>query len=297
MASPRLIDRDERTRKKPMRVLVLGMCRTGTTSMAVALRKLGYTPHQMRDVLTKPSEIELWQEAVDVTLLPPQDRVAYQRNQAPYGKEEFDKLLGEYDVVTDLPSCVCAKELVDAYPEAKVILTNRKYDDWEHSMQESIWCLDTWRLFILCRQLGVTQLSALMHLIHSIFKAHNNNTYGGPRAKSAFEKHYDTVRRSVPKDRLLEVDTDAELGWEPLCNFLGTEIPKESFPKVKEEQAMRKGLDKAWWGMVQYFVLLIVLPGSVVVASYFLFTYADELWAFRDALLMRVKKYMDTGQW
>jgi hypothetical protein len=49
--------------------------------------------------------------------------------------------------------------------------------------------------------------------------------------------------------------------------------------------------------MVQYFVLLIVLPGSVVVASYFLFTYADELWAFRDALLMRVKKYMDTGEW
>ena len=43
MSTQRLIDRDERTRQKPMRVLVLGMCRTGTTSIAIALRKLGYT--------------------------------------------------------------------------------------------------------------------------------------------------------------------------------------------------------------------------------------------------------------
>jgi len=296
-ANRRLIDGEERTRKKPMRILVLGMCRTGTTSVAVALRKLGYTSHQMRDVLTKPSELALWQEAINVTLLNPQDRPSSQRKMAPYGKEEFDKLLGDYDVAMDLPSCIFAKELVEAYPDAKVILTNRNYKDWEHSMQESIWCLDTWKLFTFCRQLNVTQLAPLTRLVHSIFRVHSKNAYGGPAAKSAFDSHYDNVRSLVPKDRLLELNTDAELSWGPLCEFLGHEVPKESFPKVQEEKAMRTGLEGAWRGMVWYFVMLILLPGGVIISSLVLYVYADELFAYRDTLLMMGKKYMETGEW
>jgi hypothetical protein len=297
MTGQRLIDSNARTRKKPMRILVLGMCRTGTTTIGVALRKLGYTPHQMRNVLTNPSELALWQEAINVTLLPPQDRPAAQRNEAPYGKEEFDKLLSDYDVVMDLPGCIFAKEMIEAYPDAKVILTNRNYEDWEASMQESIWCLDTWRLFTFCRRLNMTQLAPLTQLVHSAFKVHNGNHYGGPKARSTFEKHYAAVRSSVPNDRLLELDMDAEMEWKTLCGFLEKEIPNEAFSKVHEEKAMRKGLESAWWGMVQYFVMLILLPGSVVVGSYFLFVYADDLREYRDALLMMVKKYMDTGEW
>ncbi|KAI4631410.1 hypothetical protein J4E83_002942 [Alternaria metachromatica] len=296
MSKQRLIDRDERTRKKPMRILVLGMCRTGTTTIAVALRKLGYTSHQMRDVLAKPSELALWEEAVNVTLLPPQERPSNQQKMDPYGKEEFDKLLADYDVVMDLPSCVFASELVKAYPDAKVILTKRRYEDWEQSMQDSIWCLDTWRLFTLCRQLNITQLAPLMRLVHSIFQVHNGNNYGGPAAKSAFDQHYDTVRSLVPQNQLLELDTDRDLAWEPLCEFLGKEVPKEGFPKTSEDKAMRKGLEGAWWGMVQYFVMLILLPGLVVVGSAMLYTYADEVRAYRDGWLMVAKKYMETGE-
>jgi len=296
MSKQRLIDRDERTRKKPMRILVLGMCRTGTTTIAVALRKLGYTSHQMRDVLAKPSELALWEEAVNVTLLPPQERPSNQQKMEPYGKEEFDKLLADYDVVMDLPGCVFASELVKAYPEAKVILTKRRYEDWEQSMQDSIWCLDTWRLFTLCRQLNITQLAPLMRLVHSIFQVHNGNNYGGPAAKSAFDQHYDTVRSLVPQSQLLELDTDGILKWEPLCEFLGKAVPKEGFPKTSEDKAMRKGLESAWWGMVQYFVMLIILPGLVVVGSAMLYTYADEVRAYRDGWLMVAKKYMETGE-
>ncbi|KAI4679440.1 uncharacterized protein J4E84_008473 [Alternaria hordeiaustralica] len=296
MSKQRLIDRDERTRKKPMRILVLGMCRTGTTTIAVALRKLGYTSHQMRDVLAKPSELALWEEAVNVTLLPPQERPSNQQKMEPYGKAEFDKLLADYDVVMDLPGCVFASELVKAYPEAKVILTKRRYEDWEQSMQDSIWCLDTWRLFTLCRQLNITQLAPLMRLVHSIFQVHNGNNYGGPAAKSAFDQHYDTVRSLVPQNQLLELDTDGDLKWEPLCEFLGKEVPNGSFPKTSEDKAMRKGLESAWWGMVQYFLMLIILPGLVVVGSAMLYTYADEVRAYRDGWLMVAKKYMETGE-
>ncbi|KAF1850573.1 uncharacterized protein K460DRAFT_17965 [Cucurbitaria berberidis CBS 394.84] len=294
MPGQRLIDQDERTRKKPMRILVLGMCRTGTTSISVALRKLGYTPHQMRDVLVKPKELALWQEAINVTLLPTQDRPAKQRDLPPYGKSEFDKLLGDYDAIMDLPGCVFAKELIEAYPEAKVILTNRSYADWEQSMQESIWCLDTWRLFTLCRTLNITQLAPLMRLVHSVFRVHNGNNYGGPVAKSAYEKHYDTVRSSVPKDRLLELDTDSDLKWEPLCRFLGNEVPQEQYPSLNEEKAMQKNLENAWWGMVQYLLLMLLLPGLVTVGAVFCYIHRDDLQVLRDDwILGPLKSYLD----
>jgi hypothetical protein len=290
----RLIDKDERSRKKPMRILVLGMCRTGTTSISTALRKLGYTPHQMREVLVNPRELAFWQEAINTTLLAPKDRPSSQRNLAPYERPEFDKLLGEYDVVMDLPGCVFAKELIAAYPDAKVILTTRDYASWEKSMQESIWCLCTWWLFALARYFNVTKMAPLMRLMHSVFRVHNGSHYGGPEAKAAFEKHYDTVRSSVPKERLLEIDPEA-IGWEPLCGFLDVQVPAEAYPMTNEEQAMRKNLENAWWGMIEYLVMMTVLPGLVLMSAYVFWHYVDAFTEMRDEYILGpIKAYLDS---
>ncbi|KAL6708101.1 hypothetical protein ACN47E_003535 [Coniothyrium glycines] len=289
MPTLRAIDRDERTRKRPMRILVLGMCRTGTTSLSAALRKLGYTPHQMRDVLLRPKDLSLWQEAIDLTFSLQEDS-----KQAPYARPEFDKLLSEYDVVMDLPGCVFARELIAAYPDAKVILTSRKYADWEKSMQDSIWCLDTWSLFILCRKLNITQLAPLMRLVHSVFRVHSNNTYGGVAARRSFDRHYETVRELVPRERLLEINMDGDVQWAPLCKFLGDEAPEEPFPRLNEEKAMRANLERAWWGMVRYLVSMIVLPGLITVGAFLLYTYVDDMRSFRDErILAPIKAFMD----
>ena len=48
----------------------------------------------------------------------------------PYGRAEFDKLLGHCQGVSDIPAILFAEELIAAYPEAKVILTNRNFDTW-----------------------------------------------------------------------------------------------------------------------------------------------------------------------
>jgi hypothetical protein len=295
MVAPRLIDADTRTRTKPMRILVLGMPRTGTTSISTALRKLGYTPHNMREVLIKPSELSVWQEAINTTLLPPDKRPAKQQNMTPYGKEEFDKLLGEYDVVTDLPGVAFSKELVEAYPEAKVILTNREYEEWETSMQNSIWQLFTWRLFAICRILGLSQLAPLMRLLHPIFYKLNGNRYGGPEAREAYESHYSTIRTIVPKERLLELGPDD--GWEPLCKFLDRDMPKEKFPHMEESKGMETLMLKTWWGMMQYFILMILLPGAVTNAAIVLWYWQEPILGFLEGeVLGPFKEFMKVPQ-
>ena len=45
-----------------------------------------------------------------------------------------------------------------------------------------------------------------------------------------FEQHYERVRRTVPAERLLVYRVQE--GWEPLCRFLGADVPGEPFPRM-----------------------------------------------------------------
>ena len=247
--------------EKPIRVLVLGLPRTGTSPLCIALRHLGYTTHTMRAVLTNPSHLALWQEAINLTLTPASSRSPSQRDLFPYTRSDFDLLFSGYDAVADLPGAVFAKELVEAYPDAKVILTRRPYEDWARSMRDSIGVLLTWRLFILCRYLGITQIAPLTRLMHATFTVHNGNDFSEPNARNAYERHYETVRSLVPATQLLDVDV-AELDYDSLCSFLEVEKPISlgSFPQIEEDKGMRRGLESAWWSVVQFLVVVVLIP-------------------------------------
>ena len=47
-----------------------------------------------------------------------------------FGREEWDALLGHCQAVCDWPSIAFAKELIEAYPEAKVVLAGRDVNSW-----------------------------------------------------------------------------------------------------------------------------------------------------------------------
>lgn len=141
------IDRRYGKRQVPMKVLALGLCRTGTdcefslsisffkhgfaglqlTSIHIALRQalrtLGYndTYHGYVAALENPRDCELWYEAL---------RAKYDGVGKPFEREDFDQLLGNCQAVCDFPAAAFAKELIEAYPEAKVILTERDVDEW-----------------------------------------------------------------------------------------------------------------------------------------------------------------------
>ncbi|KAF2731531.1 hypothetical protein EJ04DRAFT_367669 [Polyplosphaeria fusca] len=273
MSKPRLIDAiPTAPRKVPMRVLALGLPNTGQISLA--LRKLGYDPFSMPRVLSTPSLIPLCQEAVDLTLLHKSP------TKPPYTRSDFDKLLGDHDAVAQLPTCMFARELVDAYPDAQVILTTVPYDEWERGMRDGIWCLLTWRLFVVFRVLGLSKTAPLMRLVHALFAFHNGNAYGGAEAQVAYRKHNDMVRDLVPVDRFLEMGP--EDGWEKLCAFLGKEVPKAEFPRVDEAKGMRAGLERTWWAMLRYMVEMILLPGVVCVLTLLWWWGQDEAWAWVD---------------
>lgn len=67
-----------------------------------------------------PRDCEMWTRAI---------RAKFD-GEGDFGKAEWDQLLGHCQAVCDLPAAAFAPELIAAYPNAKVILTNRDPDSW-----------------------------------------------------------------------------------------------------------------------------------------------------------------------
>lgn len=119
-------------RERPLQVLCLGLGRTGTDSLRTALLQLGYhdVDHGFRIV-----------EAVGRS--PQWCRLALAKRKFPnaafLNRDEFDKVIGDCEAVTDVGCAGFGVELLRAYPEAKVVLNRRRdIDAWYRSTMKTL---------------------------------------------------------------------------------------------------------------------------------------------------------------
>lgn len=220
------VDRTQCKRDRPMQVLCLGPGRTGTDSMRVALKTLGFDDcyHGYSCVHENPPDNYLWQRALDWKL----------EGKGTFGREEWDQLLGHCRAVTDLPCVLFAKELIETYPEAKVIWTDppKGFDRWYKSCCETIvalkddWTRDAWAL--VNHEAAITR--------HTFFRSFDAFWRGDfkQNARDVFHEQYELVRSMVPEDRFLEYSVIE--GWEPLASFLDVPVPKTGFPAGNDPQ-------------------------------------------------------------
>ena len=118
-----------------------------------------------------------------------------------------------------------------AYPEAKVILTNRDVDQWLKSMNKTVFSAMNWPSLRFLQCFDPTIVKPYVTFLHNLFECWCGNDYG-ERSRQAYLDHYANVRRIVPKDNLLEFQIGDT--YEPLCSFLGHEVPDEEYPKTND---------------------------------------------------------------
>ena len=87
-----------------MKVIYAGFPKCGTTTISEVLKTLGYTCQDITESYT-----ENYQGWIDVM----QGRCC--------GVEEFRKMFKDVEAVTDTPACFYWKEILEAFPDAKVI--------------------------------------------------------------------------------------------------------------------------------------------------------------------------------
>jgi hypothetical protein len=204
-----------------VRLIGAGLPRTATLSQKVALEKLGYGPcYHMVNVLGDLDLVDGWCRALN-------------------GQVPLPELLNGYESTVDWPGAFFYRDLIDLYPDAKVLLSVREPDTWARSMRDTIWgvlygdilihhlsaaraCLEPrWRAF--------TEMMCEMWERSGMVNDAENHMDAMSRAMRGYN---DEVQEMVPDDRLLV--WSAADGWEPLCAFLEVPVPDEPFPRAND---------------------------------------------------------------
>jgi len=100
------------TRTRPMQVLALGLPRCGTESLKLALHELGYQNVYHGFEITGNQAMS-WCKLFDA-------KFKGKGLGMEIVAEDFDRIIGDYEAVTDAPTCWFGEELCKAYPDAKV---------------------------------------------------------------------------------------------------------------------------------------------------------------------------------
>lgn len=191
-----------------MKVIVAGAPKTGTTSVCLALRHLGYTVYDSDEQLD--AQLDLWH------------RILIQ-GESP-GLYLTD-MFRDIDAVTDGPGYYFWEQLLQAFPSAKVILMTRDEDAWADSYKRQKEL--EWRHRWLAR--FSPRLKRLFEVVDAVERlSMGSHIFVDYMYKWKYRLHNDRVRAVVPKDQLLEFSVKD--GWGPLSEFLGVEQPQDEFP-------------------------------------------------------------------
>ncbi|CAF1120975.1 unnamed protein product [Rotaria sordida] len=189
-----------------LRVIGVGLPRTGTSSLKNALEILGFGPyHHMTELLKKPEQGKIFAQILD----------GYEA--------DFRELLKGYQSSVDVPTALFYKELHQIYPKAKLILTVRDSNEqWFQCFKNSIAPIWLDNLFFI----NIYPLRNLRRLCVVARKMAKKwiNEYGeiGPHIH---ELHNTRVIKENKPDELLVFNVKE--GWTPLCKFLNVPIPQD----------------------------------------------------------------------
>ncbi|KAK0390664.1 hypothetical protein NLU13_0168 [Sarocladium strictum] len=245
----------------PLKVIGVGLPRTGTSSLSAALEILLNEPvyHGGTQVIRGPEhQVRNWIKILNQW--PTNDAGLHEENKNIL-KETLDGFAAVNDVA---PIYAYLQDLVVMYPDAKFICSTREVESWEKSFEMLgasflpllltvfrfvLWPLPTLRYF-------PDFIAGVRRLMGNLF-----GEDVVPTRKTYFA-HEKLLRESIPEDRLVFVSVKD--GWEPLCRALDMAVPEGvPFPKVNDAkavdelmgQSIRRGVTR--WGLVVGFVCVV----------------------------------------
>lgn len=170
----------------------------------------------------------------------------------PFTRKDWDQLLGHCQSVADTPCIMFWKELIEAYPEAKIIITKRDNpEQWHRSMMNTI--LPWMANFVqapnnpLLRALqyftpadsGAHYLCILILEHFPMFRALWYDYQNGTKTAIVWYNDYlKELEDTIPAEKRLIMNVKE--GWQPLCDFLGQDVPQYPFPHVNDTIVFQK---------------------------------------------------------
>lgn len=197
-----------------LEVIGVGYGRTGTLSLKAALERLGFGPcYHAVEFMRHPEHQARWEAAF-------------------HGNPQWAEVFAEYRSTVDFPGTAFWRELVDAYPEAKVILTVRDPHEWYASMRDTFLAAAGPDGQPPIPGAGDGSFGEGKDWSQMMANLQDENT-----AIADFKRHIEDVRSYVPGHRLLVYEV--RQGWKPLCDFLEVHVTVEPFPRLNDSEAFK----------------------------------------------------------
>lgn len=178
------------------KVFFIGFPKTGTTSVKLALRQLGLKVCGLVKAEPGWGRQQLWERA------------------AP--------LIPRFDAFQNCPWATLYRELSDAHPESKFVLTYRTDERWINSVAQHFGGRST--------------------VMREIVFGHGDPAGHEAQYLEVYRRHNAAVREHFRGcENFLEFGLTQGDGWEQLCPFLEMETPNRPFP-----HANRRVIQKFW---------------------------------------------------
>jgi hypothetical protein len=175
-----------------IKILGIGLGRTGTQSLAKALEILGYRAKHCPQFYLDEGHLCVSQEDI-----------------------------ARYDALTDEPCILVYKDVDRRYPGSKFILTVREMDSWLRSVENNSTALREWR----------AQFPAVPVLHRALYGTAQFDPAQFARAYREHVEDVTAYFQDRPQD-LLVMDICAGDGWDKLCPFLDKQVPDLPFPRL-----------------------------------------------------------------
>jgi hypothetical protein len=146
---------------------------------------------------------------------------------------DWPSFLAGFAAAVDWPVAAFWREFAAAFPDAVVLLSVRDPNDWWTSASRTIFEAME-RGAPPDEPVFVAQMAMVRCLLERRF---TSGWRDEATAKAAYEAHNETVRASIPSDRLLEWKPGD--GWTPICAALDVPVPADPFPHVNTTSEFR----------------------------------------------------------
>jgi len=239
-----------------MKVILVGISKCGTKSMATAFEQLGLKNYDYPEqfMFQRDDWLKIFKRGGT--------------------KEDFRRMFANCDSVTDSPACYFWYEILQAYPDAKLVLTQRSNEDeWYKSFYKQ---MDKMKpVFTPLMMLSPTNRDHLRYVEEQLKCSMGHNclyvsNINETLCKQTYRRHIAYVLQNAPKDQLLVYSLDQ--GWDPLCKFLDVPVPDKPFPHRNKQGSIVKEVMETH----EMFVRIkneILVYGSLLLALVAVFAY------------------------
>ncbi|XP_078491994.1 uncharacterized protein LOC100181639 [Ciona intestinalis] len=211
-----------------MKVIYAGYAKTSTKTMAAVFNEFGYNTYDFfeNSFYLGKDWIKIISEGGTV--------------------EDFRRMYEGVDAVLDTPTCIFWEEILEAYPEAKIIFSMRDEESWLRSFKKQRHSLLSEPMYLLMQMLSYSgwghfrfnQANALVVLGAAVKWPWGPAKHNPTLWKRIYKNHNSNVLQNAPKDKLLIVNFKD--GWEPICEFLEEKVPDKPFPHANKGASLVK---------------------------------------------------------